>query len=133
VLRKGPQMNLGELIRHQKEWEQERGLDLVNVGYNLPRAQVEMDEAFEETNPLGKLIEMCDVIIVLSGGMAKLLDELGLEPEDADRMIERKLEINELKYDTEIFAAHQMMDALTRVRHYWNVDPGEWEVDGDIY
>jgi hypothetical protein len=124
-------MNLSELISHQQAWEAERGIN--NPNCNIPRIQVELDEAKAETDPLKILEELIDVQIILAGGLAKAAEEAGCQIGDINEMILTKLAINSAKYQEEIFAANPTSTAIIFARHYWKVDPDEWEVDGDVY
>jgi hypothetical protein len=124
-------MEIERLISNQKAWEAERGI--VNGNDNLNRTQVELDEAFEETDAYKRLVEMCDVLIILSGGMAKICEKLDLPHNVVSSIIEEKLEINEHKYPQEVFDAHSPETAVSMCRHYWKVDPDEWEGGGDVY
>jgi hypothetical protein len=124
-------MNLSELIHHQQQWESERGIN--NPNCNIPRIQVELDEAKAETDPLKILEELIDVQIILAGGLAKAAEEAGCQIGDINEMILTKLAINSIKYDVEVFQSNPTEIAVTFARHYWKVDPDEWEVGNDYY
>ena len=119
-------MNIHELIAHQRMWEAARRIE--NPDYNLHRAQVELDEAKEEGDPYAKLIEIADTFIILSGGAAKLCDELGLPYEQINELIKMKLEINDRKYPVSIVDRFPDMAAYIahcRACYSQGVDPIE--------
>lgn len=122
-------MNLSELSRHQRNWEVERGID--NGKHNIERVQEELDEAREAVEPLDTLEEMIDVVIVLSAGMAKIVEELGLEDDFIDKLLEAKLVTNSIKYRMEFFGTRGVDDAISAARHWWSV--GEPWSGGDYY
>lgn len=122
-------MEIDTLITHQIEWERIRGID--NPNDNLPRTLDELNEAFEETDPVKRLEEMVDVLIVLVGGMGKVCERLGIEPQEVNDLIEWKLSKNARKYDIEYFESNPTNTAITFVRHYWS-HPEQW-CGNDVY
>jgi len=124
-------MKIQELITHQRTWESDRGIK--NPNHNLERTQVELDEAKNELDPLKRLVEYIDVLIIASGGMAKLVDELGLKDEDVSKMIESKLDINVEKYPEESFYGITTSWAITRCRYMWSINPDEFLEGGEYY
>jgi hypothetical protein len=131
IPRQEQEFNLEPLIQHQFDWETDRGID--NPQYNIPRIRIELEEAAVETEPLKVLEELIDVQIILAGGMAKAVKDAGYHIGDINEMILAKLAINSIKYDVEVFQSNPTEIAVTFARHYWKVDPDEWEVGNDYY
>lgn len=110
-------MQIHELVSHQRQWEGNRGIK--NPNHNLDRTQLELDEAKEEMDPMKRLVEMVDVLIILSGGMARLCDDLGVKEDTIDDIIRLKLDLNDKKYEQETFDSHSVETAVSRSRHYF--------------
>jgi hypothetical protein len=124
-------MKLSELVQTQVQWEGDRGI--TNHNDNLIRTQDELNEAFEETEDLPRLMEMIDVCIVLAGGMGRIVERLGLYTTAVDELLATKIATNHRKYDLEIMQSNTSSQGQFMCRHYWSVDPSEWETDGDFY
>lgn len=123
-----------ELCQYQQDWEEPRGLDKLNVDYNIPRTREELDEAEAETDPLLKLEEMIDVLIVLHGGMYKLALELGMPYDSLDKMIEAKMITNSAKYSQSLFDTRSTAEGVQAARHYWALGILPEEIEGnDVY
>ena len=124
-------MKISELIAHQRDWEQDLGLTRLNQGdHSAARTQEELDEYREEADPLKKLMEAVDVLIVIAGGMGQLAEELGISYEKVDELLLEKLETNQRKYDPEVFRSHPLTTAISRSRFYWD-HPDQF--DGNDY
>lgn len=123
-------MKIKDLISHQFTWESERGIN--NPNHNLDRVQDELIEAFEESDPDKRLTEMLDVLIILSGGIAKLANELGMSYEVVESRLIGKLSMNEDKYPVESMWGIATDWAVYRCRHYWTHDLTDWG-EGEYY
>jgi hypothetical protein len=124
-------MNIAELCQWQKDWETARRMDKLNSpDYNAKRTRQELDEYDEETDPQAKLMEAVDVLIVLTGGMYKLADELGLPYEKIDELVKLKLGINEEKYALPFYSGRSTEGAVRAIKLFWEMEP---PTGNDVY
>jgi hypothetical protein len=106
-------------------------MDKLNgADYNASRTRDELDEYEEETDPHKKLMEAVDVLIIMTGGMYKLADELGLPYEQIDELIKMKLQINEEKYDLSLYKGRSTEGAIRAARNFWSMEP---PTGNDVY
>lgn len=127
-----------ELIQAQRDFEQPRGLDRFNtIEYGLDRTRQELDEArhaHENETPLALLFELIDVQIFVHSLMARVADELDIEPAHVDRMIEIKMAHNHEKYDEAFFNnGYDTGTAITMARHWHNLELNDERLGNDYY
>lgn len=92
-------MHFSEAGRHQKAWQDARGMnEELNGRCNLDRIQVEIDEARAEPDPLLLLGELVDVLIISVAGAAMACEDAGVPVEELDNLILAKLALNDEKY-----------------------------------
>lgn len=125
-----------EGIRTQQDFESERGLTQLNsIAFGLLRMQEELLEAQYEhlKGDLEKLlIEVLDVSIFAQSVLAKLCDELGVAPEQIDRMVSLKYASNRRKYDPAFFQGRMTSEAIKTARHWHNNGLGD-QLGNDYY
>jgi len=124
---------LAQLISHSGMWEHERGIK--NPNYGAYRTGDELIEFETETDPFLKLMEAVDIMIVLWGGVDKLLKEQGMCPEQFESLVEQKFDINDRKYQLKYFREMPVEKAIEYSRFIWAFDQPEWTEDwtSDIY
>lgn len=118
-------MKLSELVAHQREWEESRGIRNGNDGIN--RIQAELDEAMEAETPEQRIWEIIDVLIISAGGIAGLADKLQIPDEQIDQMINQKLFINSKKYPVDRFQEMPTEEAIAYSRLVWEYLKFQWE------
>lgn len=116
-----------DLIDAQYIFEEERGL----LGYNIPphaffRLFDELEEtieAYEQKDDFEVLKELIDVNVFLHSLFGYYTRKLGLAPEQVDRMVEQKMEQNNVKYSREWFDGNTPEEALKKAKEAWNKKP----------
>ena len=112
-------MSLEPFITHQKRWEQIRKIKNGNFGGD--RIQHELDEAKAEEDPYKKLIEYADVFIITMGSVGALLEALDMPDYFFDKVVEAKLEMNNIKYPPEVFELLETDAAIGLCRAAWRL------------
>lgn len=119
-----------ELIDAQYCFEEERGLLEFNIPphsfFRLFEELEEVIEAYSRSNDLDVLRELIDCLIFIHSIFGQYARKLGISPERVDQMIEEKMAINQIKYDTRYFRAGKpTKQALQEAKRAWNGE--EWE------
>lgn len=112
-------MEIKHLINTQSVWESQRGIK--NGNWGVDRVQAELDEAKEETNLYKKLQEYADVLIILTGSIGLVVEELDLDAEVFESMVVEKLKTNEEKYPIGVFQLLPQDEAVALCRAAWRL------------
>ncbi|WP_438980241.1 hypothetical protein [Polynucleobacter sp.] len=107
------------------------------IDYGLDRTRQELEEArhaHKNETPWALLFELIDVQIFVHSLMARVADELDIEPAHVDRMIEIKMARNHEKYDEAFFNnGYDTGTAITMARHWHNLGLSEERFGNDVY
>ncbi len=118
-------MNLAEHAYRQYQWQRIRGItEAQNGRFNTGRLEDEANETVDEAykaNPdyLKVLEEMIDQYSVLVGGMGMVVEEGGLQYQQINDLLRKKMEINSQKYPVEAFRDRSPEDAIQFCRAMW--------------
>jgi len=118
-------MHISELMRNHERFEKDRGIDTRNhLGRGLVRVQEEILEAqyalldgdLEHT-----LLEILDFINYSMSLLLHVCTDLGVAPEQVDRMLVEINKQRDLKYRVELFREYPAEEAIKIARQEWEM------------